>query len=103
MDIGLSVPVLSFGDQSQVQGDELHLCSPLLGPASQAPSPQQQPPPPQLAALPQIQSQPPVPCSSRQYQKKIEYQNHQTPEWTPKIDKERRVWKVACKVHVWEM
>ncbi|KAF8799090.1 hypothetical protein BYT27DRAFT_6870439 [Phlegmacium glaucopus] len=112
MDIGLSVPVLSFGDQ--IQGDELRLAQPqeleqeqdhssLLGPAPQLPSPQQQASSPQLAALPQIQSQPSAPCSSRQYQKKIEYQNYQTPEWTPKIDKERSLWKVACKIRVWEM
>ena len=25
------------------------------------------------------------------------------PEWTPKLDKERSLWKLACKIRVWEM
>jgi hypothetical protein len=114
---------LSFRNSSVGQGDELRLGqqeleeeqdrSPLLGPAPQPSSPQLTDPYPQLApSFPTCP--PPLVCcsssssgapssSSRQYHKKVEYQHHQIPEWTPKLDKERNLWKLACKIRVWEM
>jgi hypothetical protein len=97
---------------TQPQGKELEEQdrSPLLGPAPQPSSPQQPAPYPPLAASFPSCSPPPcssTPCppssSSRQYHKKIEYQHPQMPEWTPKLDKERSLWKLACKIRVWEM
>jgi hypothetical protein len=113
---------LSFRDSSPGEEDELRLAqqapeeerSPLLGPVPQPSSSQPSDPYPQLD--PPFPSSPPSPacCSSsasdaassspsRQYHKKVEYQHHQIPEWTPKLDKERNLWKLACKIRVWEM
>lgn len=113
---------LSFRNSSTGQGDELRLAqqeleeqrSPLLDPAPQPSSSQPPDSYPQLA--PPLPSCPPSPAccssssssassssSSRQYHKKVEYQHHQIPEWTPKLDKERNLWKLACKIRVWEM
>lgn len=79
--------------------------SPLLGPV-----PSSSQPVPFSPSFPSC-SLPAPPCSStsscspssssRQYHKKIE--RHQMPEWTPKLDKERSLWKLACKIRVWEM
>lgn len=111
---------LSFRNSSTGQEDESSPTqqvleeerSPLLGPAPPQPSSPQPPDSyPQLA--PPFPSCPPSPAcctssssgaatpssSSRQYHKKVEYQ----PEWTPKLDKERNLWKLACKIRVWEM
>ena len=117
MSMELSLP---FRNSSPGQGDELRLGqqaleeerSPSLSPVPQ-PSSQPLDPYPQLA--PPFPPCPPSPAccsssssgaptsSSRQYHKKVEYQHHQIPEWTPKLDKERNLWKLACKIRVWEM
>jgi hypothetical protein len=109
---------LTFRNSSSTGHDELPLAqqqeleeeqdrSPLLGPA---PQPSSQPPPdPYPPSIPPAcPPSSPACCSSsgdaapssRQYHKKVDYQIQ---EWTPKLDKERNLWKLACKIRVWEM